>query len=75
MLILLAGGKEMRSPVSLTSPLLAGLVGIVVCSQLNLPLTYKTGMFVGNVTPNVTPKLDCLSSQNAWEILFWSHGC
>lgn len=48
MLILVAGGKEMRSPVSLTSPHLAQLVGIV-SSQLKLPFTYKSGVFAGNV--------------------------
>lgn len=52
MLILLAGRKEMRSVVSLTSPALAQLAGIVACSQLKLPFTFETGMFAENVTPS-----------------------
>lgn len=42
----------MRSPVSLISPHLARLVGIVVWSQLKLPFTCKSGEFAGNVDPS-----------------------
>ena len=49
MLILLAGKKEMRSAVSLTSPALAQLADIIAYSQLKL-FTFMTGMFAENVT-------------------------
>lgn len=44
MMLLLAGGKEMRSAFSRTSLALAQFAGIIACSQLKLPLTFKMRM-------------------------------
>lgn len=52
MLILLAGRKEVRSAVSLTSPAPAQLAGIIACAQLKLSFTFTSGMFAENVTPS-----------------------